>query len=159
MLYVVRTMERGPQSTLHGKRTSGGVPLDPQTPQPKFGARFEPLRDAQHDPRIALVVEAIERNPVARIRDLSQLVNLSDSRLSHLFKAEKGISLHAFLANRRVERAAHLLRSTRMQIKEITWEAGFKQVPSFVRAFQRRFGSSPTRYRRQRLRLTNSRFD
>jgi AraC family transcriptional regulator, arabinose operon regulatory protein len=106
-----------------------------------------------------MVLEAIERDPLAKIEDLSRLVNLSHSRLSHLFKSETGISLNTFLSNERVERAAYLLRSTQMRIKEITYDAGFKQVPSFVRAFQRHFGSSPTRYRRQPLRLTNSRFD
>ncbi|HEY1501639.1 MAG TPA: AraC family transcriptional regulator [Acidobacteriaceae bacterium] len=122
---------------------------------------FEPPKANQtpSDPRIDKVLRAIECNPSATIQELSRLVNLSHSRLSHLFKAEKRISLNTFLSNQRVDQAAHLLRSTEMRIKEITYGAGYKQVPSFVRAFQRRFGASPTRYRRQRLRLTNSRFD
>ena len=105
-----------------------------------------------------MVLRAVEHNPLITIRDLSRLANLSHSRLSHLFKAEAGQSLNTFLANRRVEQAAWLLRSTEMRIKEITYGAGYKQAPSFVRAFQRRFGASPSEYR-QRFQLTNSRFD
>ncbi|MFZ0270741.1 MAG: AraC family transcriptional regulator [Acidobacteriaceae bacterium] len=143
-------MARGPHNSLQRQR------------RPSSKGSFQPPRAEQpaaSDPRITMVLQAIEHNPFATIHDLSRLVNLSHSRLSHLFKAEKGISLNTFLSNHRVERAAHLLRSTEMRIKEITYGAGYKQVPSFVRAFQRRFGASPTRYRRQRLRLTNSRFD
>jgi AraC-like DNA-binding protein len=115
--------------------------------------------EAALDPRIGRVLIAIEGNPFVTICELSRLVNLSHSRLSHLFKAAQGVSLNSFLANHRMERAAQLLRSTEMQIKEITYDAGYKQVPSFVRAFHKRFGASPTRYRMQRMTLTNSRLD
>jgi len=111
------------------------------------------------DYRITKVMAAIESTPVVSVHDLSRLVNLSSSRLSHLFKAATGLRLNTFLSNRRVERAAHLLRSTEMQIKEITFDAGYSQAPSFVRAFQRRFGSTPTDYRQQRFMLRNSRSD
>ena len=132
-----------------GNKPSGTGPCEPQGAEARGVRRHQ--RETQGDPRIAVVMDWIERNPFARIEDLSRLVNLSRSRLSHLFKAEKGISLNTFLSNRRVDRAAYLLRSTEMRIKEITYDAGFKQVPSFVRAFQRRFGASPSRYRRQPL--------
>jgi AraC-like DNA-binding protein len=111
------------------------------------------------DRRIGKVLEAIECNPSASVQELSRLVNLSSSRLSHLFKAAVGLNLNTFLSNRRVERAADLLQSTEMQIKEITYSAGYSQASSFVRAFERRFGSSPTNYRRQRFVLRNSRSD
>jgi transcriptional regulator GlxA family with amidase domain len=104
--------------------------------------------EASLDPRIGRVLDAIEGNPFVTMGDLSRLVNLSQSRLSHLFKAALSVSLNSYLSNRRVERAAELLRSTEMQVKEITYDTGYKQVPSFVRAFQRRFGASPGRYRR-----------
>jgi AraC-like DNA-binding protein len=122
-------------------------------------AAVDPGREAAFDPRIGRVLSVIKGNPFVTIGDLSRVVNLSHSRLSHLFKATQGVSLNSFLANRRMERAAQLLRSTEMQIKEITYDAGYKQVPSFVRAFHKRFGASPTRYRMQRRTLTNSRLD
>ncbi|MGC2301574.1 MAG: AraC family transcriptional regulator [Acidobacteriaceae bacterium] len=125
----------------------------------RLEAPLDPGCEATFDPRIGRVLSAVEGNPFVTIGDLSRIVNLSHSRLSHLFKAALGLSLNSYLSNRRVERAAQLLRSTEMQIKEITYDAGYKQVPSFVRAFHKRFGASPTRYRRQRKTLTNSRLD
>lgn len=141
-------MERGPHSLLREPTHSNPRSYSPQRARAR----------AARDPRIAMVLRAVEHNPLITIRDLSRLANLSRSRLSHLFKAEAGQSLNTFLANRRVEQAAWLLRSTEMRIKEITYGAGYKQAPSFVRAFQRRFGASPSEYR-QRFQLTNSRFD
>jgi AraC-like DNA-binding protein len=111
------------------------------------------------DRRIAKVLEVIECNPSTSIQELSCIVNLSRSRLSHLFKGEVGLNLNTFRSNRRVEKAADLLQFTEMQIKEITYCAGYSQAPSFVRAFQKRFGSSPTNYRRQRLAPRKSRSD
>jgi AraC-like DNA-binding protein len=109
------------------------------------------------DSRIRKVLQAVESKPSETIQGLSRLVNLSGSRLSHLFKAQTGWNLNSFLWNRRMDRAADLLQSTEMRIKEITDCVGYGQTPSFNRAFKKKFGSSPTRYRsRQRLLLRNS---
>ena len=109
------------------------------------------------DSRIRKILQAIDSKPSETIQDLSRLVNLSSSRLSHLFKAQTGWNLNSFLWNRRMDRAADLLRSTELRVKEITDYAGYGQTPSFDRAFKKKFGSSPTCYRnRQRLLLRNS---
>ena len=103
------------------------------------------------DFRIRKVLQSIESNPAADIEDLARLVRLSNSRLSHLFKAQMGLSLNSFLANLRLEKAAELLQSSEMQIKEITYTVGYNHASSFDRAFRKRYRSSPNRYRtRQR---------
>jgi AraC-like DNA-binding protein len=109
------------------------------------------------DTRIQKVLLAIDGKPSETIQNLSRLVNLSSSRLSHLFKAQTGWNLSSLLWNRRMDRAADLLRSTEMRVKEITDCVGYGQMPSFNRAFKKKFGTSPTCYRsRQRLSLRNS---
>jgi AraC family transcriptional regulator of arabinose operon len=105
--------------------------------------------DPPDDCRIRQVLQAIQSDPSARISDLAGRVNLSNSRLSHLFKAQTGLRLNVFLANERLERAADLLRGTEMRVKEITYSVGYCQEPSFTRAFKRRFDASPAIYRRQ----------
>jgi len=107
------------------------------------------------DFRIQKVLQAIKSDPLANISDLACQVNLSNSRLSHLFKAQIGLSLNVFLANERLDRAADLLRNTEMRIKEITYSVGYCQVPSFNRAFRKKFDCSPLCYRKQQ-RTTNS---
>lgn len=106
------------------------------------------------DFRIGKVLRSIESNPSQSISDLARLLNLSNSRLSHLFKARTGQSLNVFLVQRRLDKAAGLLRSTEMRVKEITYSVGYCQEPSFVRAFKRRFDCSPTIYRSQQRLMT-----
>lgn len=108
------------------------------------------------DYRIDEVLRHLEKNPLKTVRELAPLVDLSDSRLGHLFKAETKVSLDSFLTQLRLERAADLLALTEMPIKEIASAVGYRQVPSFYRAFRNRFKVRPTEYRvRQRLRLKN----
>jgi transcriptional regulator GlxA family with amidase domain len=110
------------------------------------------------DYRLKEVLRCIEREPSRTVRDLAVLVNLSRSRLSHLFKTQTGMSLNHFLADVRLNRAAELLRSTEIQIKEISYVVGYHQPSSFDRAFRNKFDLSPADYRsQQRFKLINSR--
>jgi len=102
-----------------------------------------------NDIRIQKVLQAIKTDPSTRISDLASQVNLSGSRLSHLFKEQTGLSLNVFLANERLDKAADLLRNTEMRIKEITYCVGYCQETSFDRAFKRRFDYSPRSYRKR----------
>jgi AraC family transcriptional regulator, arabinose operon regulatory protein len=75
--------------------------------------RYE--RKAQIDKRIRYILRAIESDPSTDVAPLAAMVNLSPSRLSHLFKRETRQSLHSFLANHRLEKAAQLLAGTPTQ--------------------------------------------
>ena len=63
----------------------------------------------------------------------------------------KGISLSDsdMLRERRLTMAANLLTSTNMGVKEVAYHVGYGHHSSFVRAFERRFGQSPKRYRQR----------
>lgn len=106
---------------------------------------FQEARPVDH--RIRKVLQAIESDPSRDIQGLASMVNLSSSRLSHLFKTTTHSSLQSSLSNWRLERAAQLLQSTEMRIKEIAYCVGYGHPPSFVRAFRNKFGSSPNDYR------------
>ena len=110
------------------------------------------------DYRMREVLRCIESEPAKTVQDLAVLVNLSCSRLSHLFKSQTGVSLNRFLSDMRLQRAAELLRSTETQIKEISYMVGYNQPSSFDRAFRSKFALSPADYRRRRrFELKNSR--
>jgi len=103
------------------------------------------------DRRIELVLTQIESD-VARAwetAELAALVNLSASRFRHLFREETGASLGAYLRERRMERAELLLRTTFLSIKEVMSEAGMSSMSHFVSYFKRRYGVSPSGYRKQ----------
>jgi AraC family transcriptional regulator, arabinose operon regulatory protein len=112
-------------------------------------------READH--RVQKVLHAVKVDPSLDIQDLAHMVNLSSSRLSHLFKTSTGSSLQNFLSHWRLEKAAGLLQSTEVPVKEISYRVGYRHAPSFVRAFRKRYASSPNDYRnQQRLMLSNS---
>ena len=102
------------------------------------------------DRRVELALTEIE-NDLAHAWDLAQLaalVNLSPSRFRHLFKEETGYSLSAFLLERRLEHAELLLRTTFLSIKEVRVRSGLNSATRFGQYFKRRYGSSPSAYRK-----------
>jgi AraC family transcriptional regulator len=85
------------------------------------------------------------------IGELGKDLNISASRLRHLFKDELGISPHQFLKSRRLHKARELLESTFLNVEEIMLEVGIKDRSHFVRNFKKAFSYSPTQYRTQFL--------
>ena len=80
---------------------------------------------------------------------LAHLVNLSPSRLQHLFKAETGMSLTQYLKSLRLERARELLETTFLSVKQIMTTAGLTNKSHFVKDFKKAYGMTPTQYRRE----------
>ncbi len=73
------------------------------------------------------------------------------ARTVQLLFAECGTTPRAYIQRLRLERAAGALAraDSGHSITEIAFEVGFNDLSAFCRAFQRRFGASPTGYRRQ----------
>ena len=113
-------------------------------------------RHSVKDIRILKVLSRIAQNPAVSVRGLAQLVNLSSSRLGHLFKREMGVELRHFLLEARLEKAAELLQNTDMQIKEISHTIGYHHVPSFDRIFRKKYKVSPMDYRRAQPAAANA---
>lgn len=101
------------------------------------------------DRRIQKILQILERGGANEVREIGRLVNLSTSRVEHLFKAQTGTRISDYLLESRLHTAACLLKSTEVRIKEITYMTGYKHPSSFTRAFKRRFAKSPHEYRQQ----------
>lgn len=78
---------------------------------------------------------------------LSEKLNISSSYLSTIFKKETGQTLTDFIAQRRVERAMELLRTTRLQIQTIAQHCGILDVHYFSKIFKKVTGKTPKEYR------------
>jgi AraC family transcriptional regulator of arabinose operon len=94
------------------------------------------------------MLEMVESASLCKISDLAAELNLSESRLQHLFKQTTGVGLGRVLTERRLQKAALLLRGTRLRIKEIAAAVGYEHTSSFTRAFEQRFAQPPQVYRR-----------
>jgi AraC-like DNA-binding protein len=97
---------------------------------------------------IRRTLELIESESPRRISDLAAELNLSESRLQHLFKQITGLGLGQRLTEQRLQKAALLLTHSRLRIKEIAASVGYEHTSSFTRAFERRFAQTPLAYRR-----------
>ena len=64
-----------------------------------------------------------------------------------LFKAQTGESVHAYVRQRRLMRAAHLIREG-MSAARAAEECGFADYSAFHRAFTAVFGISPGRLKK-----------
>ena len=99
------------------------------------------------DRRIAIVISLIDQDPRLDLSELAKSVNLSTSRLRHLFKREIGIKPGQYLKQVRLEKAEMLLRTTFLSIKEIIGLTGLPSSSHFVRDFKSAYGLSPSDYR------------
>ncbi|MGZ5441119.1 MAG: helix-turn-helix transcriptional regulator [Thermoanaerobaculia bacterium] len=87
------------------------------------------------------------------LEELAALVNLTPSRLEHLFKLGVRCPIREVVRRRRLQEAAHLLVATYKRVSEISYFVGFSDISNFNHAFRRQFGVSPGQYRRERQRL------
>lgn len=103
--------------------------------------------------QIAKVTTYLEANigVAIRIGDLAQLAGVSSSRFCHAFKASVGISPHAYLMRRRVERARGLMLATRASLSQIAVDCGLADQSHFTKLFRRFVGESPAAWRRARV--------
>ena len=112
--------------------------------------RLNPRRGhRQTDPRVRRVLEHISaklHEPLT-VEALAAAAGMSASRLSHLLRAELGMSVMQYVEMRRVERASQLLRMTPLSIKQVAEEVGFASPFYFSLRFKKAIGRSPTAYR------------
>src|SRR5215203_2535248 len=93
--------------------------------------------------------EGCNLEPRSAITQLAGSVNLSASRLRHLFKSETGESLKKRLIEARLETGRELLEGSSLTVKEITVRVGYLHASHFVRDFKRSYQISPAQYRKQ----------
>jgi len=107
------------------------------------------------DQRIQIVCSEVESHLAGslRITDLSRSVNLSSSRLRHLFKAETGQTLAQYRNGVRLAEARVLLGTTLMRVKEIRNLMGVGSASHFTHDFKEVYDFSPTQYRAQAKRF------
>src|SRR5215211_3255350 len=75
---------------------------------------------------------------------MARAAGLSRAHFSREFKHAFGVSPHAYLLTRRLERAATLLRVTDRSVTDVCLDVGWQSLGSFTTSFKRMFGAPPT---------------
>lgn len=88
-------------------------------------------------------------NPTWRVQDIAKHLNCSVSTLYKNYQSAYGTGLKEELKLRNHEHAQHLLRETHLSISEIAKICGYTQPSTFIQAFKKQQGITPSRYRRR----------
>jgi len=99
--------------------------------------------------RLRAYIDANLENTI-RIADLAGFTGLSASYFFRAFKGSFGLTPHAYIVWRRLERARHMLLSTNDPICQIALACGLADQAHFSRLFHRQTGQPPGVWRRQR---------
>ncbi len=83
--------------------------------------------------------------------ELARLVGISVRQLSRAMRQEKGVSVHQWIASRRLAEARRLLTETDMPVQDIAQRSAFHSASAFTAAFRVASGLSPGEYRRRHL--------
>jgi len=95
-------------------------------------------------------IEARFNQPISR-DELAAHLECSATHFSRVFSKTTGYTYKEFLLQCRLERAKQLLQSSYLRVAEIANACGFPDPFHFSKAFRRRLGVSPRKYRESRI--------
>lgn len=103
------------------------------------------------DRRICYLTDQFSISPKYQwtVKEMANTVRLSERHLQKLFKSEVGVSPITYLRDLRLDKACIFLEDSHLLIKEIGAEIGMPNDSHFTRDFKKRFGMTPSDYRRK----------
>lgn len=81
-----------------------------------------------------------------RACDIARELSMSESKLTRLFRSLYGISLHRYVQNQRLDKAASILVDGGVNISEAALKSGYTNMSHFSKEFQKKFGVSPKKF-------------
>ncbi len=103
--------------------------------------------------RLRAVLAHVEAHLAEEITlsDLAAVARLSRFHFARAFRAETGVTPHGHVTQRRVERAKLLMLDQGLSLSEIALACGFAHQAHFTTAFRPVVGTTPGRWRQERL--------
>ena len=132
------------------------IPDVPQNAPAPEAEALEPLRNGS-SPMSQKLEEYIREkelflNAKLSLNDLATEMGTNRSYLSNCLNNELGVTFYDYINSFRLERAKALLGDATFEgsIEETALLSGFNSVSTFRRSFQKKYGCTPSQYRRQR---------
>ena len=100
---------------------------------------------------VAACIDYILEHLDTRIKmsDLCALTGLSSSYLSRIFKDETGVTVTAYILDKKLETARNMLDYSEYPVSWITNTLAFPSESYFCKVFKEAYGTPPARYRRE----------
>jgi len=121
-----------------------------------FRTEFEATRTEIHPvtdlgARMRKVVDGMSEAGLAHLSldELARRLSCSERHASRLFHSAYGISLRGKQTDLKLNRAKRLLTQTNAKIIEVAMESGYQSLSLFNAMFKRRFGLTPSAWRRR----------
>lgn len=85
------------------------------------------------------------------LKSLVREVGLNEFKLKKGFKELFGTTVISYLTERRMLEASNLLIDTELSVYEVASNCGYESVQSFIKAFKKKYGLPPEKYRKGNL--------
>lgn len=111
-----------------------------------FGVLGAAGRQTLSKPQVRRIVEFVETNLDGELtlEQLADVAGMSIPHLTTLFRRTMGQSVHAYVMERRVQRARALLLERRLTIAQVALETGFAHQSHLARWMRRLLGVTPS---------------
>ncbi|KAJ54437.1 hypothetical protein ACMU_17135 [Actibacterium mucosum KCTC 23349] len=108
------------------------------------------IKGRKEHEQIERALDYLQRNFLSApsLKDVAEVVNMSESAFSRFFKKKTGNTFTDHMASLRLWMAGKLLLETDQAITDICFEAGFGNIANFNRTFLRKTGMTPSAYRK-----------
>jgi DNA-binding response OmpR family regulator len=107
---------------------------------------LKPSDDELYRQRLIAVIDQHLSDEAFRITDLSRLMAQDRTQLFRRTRDVTGEAPSDFIRNRRLARAAELLRAREGQVGEVAYAVGFNSVSYFIKCFRESYGVTPARF-------------
>ncbi|MEY8742876.1 helix-turn-helix domain-containing protein [Bacillales bacterium AN1005] len=116
-----------------------------------FTKRVAEVKEQQHTMTITTCKNYIYSNRFEKVthEDVANVVQLSHSYLSVLFKKEVGISVSDYIQKVKIEEAKNLLAYTKTSLSEVSSLLQFTDQSYFTKVFKKMEGITPNQYKKR----------
>lgn len=97
--------------------------------------------------KVHAVIEDNLNNDQFNVEELAKLMHMSRMQLHRKFKAVSDRTSSNYIRSYRLHKSKPLLSDLNLNVSEVAWMVGFKDVNYYSKSFQKEFGMSPSKYR------------
>ena len=82
------------------------------------------------------------------VEEIAEGLNLSPNYVRKRFKEATGQTILEYLTEFRLNKAAELLKTSTMKVKDVSVSVGYENIPYFTHLFSKKFGVTPNEYKK-----------